>query len=114
MVSTKSGLRGLTYAQNLCCGASRVRVSSVLRYQSHSASKSLICIASLNCFFYGHFKKTLDLQGLWVIAAKLSTKLSTENLEISKAPLNQALRAFFASAFGKSLTSAYVTSACRP
>ena len=108
MANTKSGLRDMTYTQNSCCGAARVRVRPSRRYQSNSASKLLIYIASLNCIFYGHFKKTLDLQGLRVIAAKLSTKLSTENLEISKAPLNQALRAFFASVCGESSTSAYV------
>ena len=108
MANTKSGLRDMTYAQNSCCGAVRVCVRRPSRYQSNSASKLLIYIASLNCFFYGHFKKTLDLQGLRVIAAKLSTKLSTENLKISKASLNQALRAFFASVCGESSASAYV------
>jgi hypothetical protein len=114
MANTKSGLRALTYAQNLCCGAARKCALHVLRYQSNSAPKLLIYIASLNCFFYGHFKQTLDLQGLRVIAAKLSTKLSTENLEISKEPLNQALRAFFAGAFGESSTSACLASSCGP
>jgi hypothetical protein len=104
----------MTYAQNLCCGAARKCAFHALRYQSNSASKLLIYIASLNCFFYGHFKKTLDLQGLRVIAAKLSTKLSTENLEISKEPLNQALRALFASTVGESSTSVCLASACGP
>ena len=108
MASTKFGLLGRTYAQNLCYVAATVTASRFIRYQSNSACKLLIYIASLNCFFYGHFRKTLDLQGLRVIVAKLSTKLSTENLKISKAPLNQALRAFFASAFGESLASAYL------
>jgi len=114
MASTKSSLRGMTYAQNLCCGATRKCASHILRYQSNSAAKLLIYIASLNCFFYGNFKETLDLQGLRVIAEKLSTKLSTENLGISNVPLNQALRAFFASTFGESLTSAYVASRRSP
>jgi hypothetical protein len=33
------------------------------RYQSNSAAKLLICMASLFCFFSGHFRKSLDLQG---------------------------------------------------
>jgi hypothetical protein len=41
------------------------------------------------------FKKTLDLQGFAARHGKLSTKLSTENLEISKAFVNQGLRALF-------------------
>ena len=114
MASTKFGLRGRTYAQNLCCGVARVSTSWFIRYQSNSAPKLLIYIASLNCFFYGHFKKTLDLQGLRMIEAKLSTKLSTENVKIGKAPLNQALRAFFASAFGESLASAHLAGARSP
>ena len=114
MASTKSGLRGMTYTQNSCCGAARVCAPPLPRYQSNSASKLLIYIASLSCFFYGHFKKTLDLQGLRMIEAKLSTKLSTENAKIGKAPLNQALRAFFASAFGESLASAHLAGVRSP
>jgi hypothetical protein len=49
----------------------------------------MIYIETLNCFFSGQFKKTLDLQGLAARAGKLSTKLSTENLEICKALVNQ-------------------------
>jgi hypothetical protein len=59
------------------------------RYQTNSACKLLIYIETLNCFFSGQFKKTLDLQGLAARAGKLSTKLSTENLEICKALVNQ-------------------------
>jgi hypothetical protein len=54
------------------------------RYQSNSARKLLIYIETLNCFFSVQFKKTLDLQGFAARRGKLSTKLSTENLEICK------------------------------
>ena len=114
MANTKSGFRGTTYAQNLCCGAARCSQPSSVRYQSNSAAKLLIYMASVKCFFLGHFKKTLDLQGLRVIVAKLSTKLSTENLKICKALLNQVLRAFSASAFGESSYSAEHAAAITP
>jgi hypothetical protein len=65
------------------------------RYQSNSACKLLIHIETLNCFFSVQFKKSLDLQGLAARPAKLSTKLSTENLEICKQLVNQGLSAFF-------------------
>jgi hypothetical protein len=65
------------------------------RYQSNSACKLLIYIETLNCFFSGQFKQTLDLQGSAAPVGKLSTKLSTEKLEICKASLNQGLSAFF-------------------
>jgi hypothetical protein len=99
MASIKNACSSATYAQNLCCGAARTPMWATARYQSHSACKSLIHIASLNCFFSGQSKESLDLQGLRVIRDKLSTKLSTENLEICKVLLNQALRAFFACIF---------------
>ncbi|MFC6281274.1 MULTISPECIES: hypothetical protein [Polaromonas] len=109
MASTKSGFGALTYAQNLCCGAARTQVFDLLRYQSNSACKLLIYIGSLNCFFSGHSKQSLDLQGFRVNADKLSTKLSTENLEICKAPLNQALRRLFVSVFTDSSTIVYIS-----
>jgi hypothetical protein len=96
MASIKSGLGVKTYAQKLCCSAARMHTPDSSRYQSHSAAKLLIYIASLNCFFCGHFNESLVNQGFRVIRAKLSTKLSTENLQIFKAPLNQALSAVFA------------------
>jgi hypothetical protein len=65
------------------------------RYQSNSACKLLIYIETLNCFFSVQFKKTLDLQGLAARPDKLSTKLSTEKLEICKQSVNQGLSAFF-------------------
>jgi hypothetical protein len=91
--STQYGARLVTYAQNSCCGASRICRRYILRYQSNSAAKLLIYIASVNCFFYRQFNQSLDLQGFWRLGCKLSTKLSTEILEISKASLNQALSA---------------------
>ncbi|WP_293405391.1 hypothetical protein [Polaromonas sp.] len=105
--STKPALRRETYAQNLCCGAARPGMCAGERYQSHSAAKSLIHIASLNCFFSGQSGKTLDLQGFGRFEGDLSTKLSTEKSKISKAPSNQALRALFASVYVAMATSAY-------
>jgi hypothetical protein len=71
----------------------------MLRYQSNSARKSLIYIDSLNCFFSGHSRKTLGLQRLAAAQGKLSTKLSTENWEISKVVKNQRLSPFFGCTF---------------
>jgi hypothetical protein len=84
-----------TYAQNSCCGAAMENAGSILRYQSNSARKWLIYIETLNCFFSGQFKKSLDLQGFATRHGKLSTKLSTEKLEICKAMVNQGLSALF-------------------
>jgi hypothetical protein len=95
MHSIKIGLRVKTYAQKICCGTARRPALDGNRYQSHSAAKWLIYIASLNCFFCGHFNESLANQGFQAIRGKLSTKLSTENLEIFKASLNQALSAVF-------------------
>jgi hypothetical protein len=108
MASTKKGLRDLTYAQNSCCGAASRSGAGDLRYQSNSVAKLLIYIASSICFFCGHFKESLDLQGFRLGRAKLSTKLSTENLEICKAPKNQALSAFFECGFADLTTITYV------
>jgi len=68
-------------------------ISTVLRYQSNSARKLLIYIETSNCFFSGQFKQSLDLQGFATRHGELSTKLSTENLEICKAMVNQGLSA---------------------
>jgi hypothetical protein len=93
MASTKPGLADWTYAQKSCCAAAMRGRHSMLRYQSNSVRKSLIYIETLNCFFSGQFKKTLDLQGSATFAGKLSTKLSTEIWEICKAMTNQGLSA---------------------
>jgi hypothetical protein len=106
MTNTKSGPGARTYAQNLCYAAATPTASPLPRYQSHSAAKLLIYIETSNCFFSGHFKKSLDLQGLAQIPGKLSTKLSTENLEICKAVINQGLSALTGSAFEDVLASA--------
>jgi len=47
-------------------------------------SKSLIHIGFEICFFCRQFKQSLDSQGLWRWKMKLSTKLSTENLDMSR------------------------------
>jgi hypothetical protein len=44
-------------------------------------AKWLISLKFNFCFFYGQFKKTLDLQGFWPSKMHLSTKLSTEILD---------------------------------
>ncbi|MGH6639677.1 MAG: hypothetical protein ACREBY_13885, partial [Polaromonas sp.] len=82
MASTKLGTGVRTYAQNPCCGAALGDWPPAPRYQSHSARKLLIYIETLNCFFSGHFKQSLDLRGFAPFPGQLSTKLSTENLEI--------------------------------
>jgi hypothetical protein len=107
MASTKYGTEVVTYAQNLCCGAARTPMWASARYQSSSAAKSLIYIGSLKCFFLRHFSETLVNQGFRTIGHKLSTKLSTENLENCKATSNQALSTFFASEFAGLATNAY-------
>jgi hypothetical protein len=71
----------------------------MLRYQSNSDRKSLIYIDSLNCFFSGQSRKSLCLQGLRAAQGKLSTKLSTEKLEIFKAVKNQRLSPLFGCTF---------------
>jgi hypothetical protein len=93
MASTKQALDSWTYAQKSCCAAAMARADFTSRYQSNSVAKSLIYIETSNCFFYGQFKKSLDLQGFARFADKLSTKLSTENLEICKVAPNQRLSA---------------------
>jgi hypothetical protein len=99
--STKKRLHGQTYAQNPCCGAARKCIRTFHCYETHSDRKWLIYIASLNCGFFGQFSRGLDLQGLGLHRRDLSTKLSTENLKICKASLNQALSPAFASAFAE-------------
>jgi hypothetical protein len=94
--STKPAARTVTYAQKYCCGAVRKHLQALNRYQTHSEPKLLIHIALLICFFYGQSGESLDFQGLQPSRGNLSTKLSTEKLDICKAPLNQALSAFFA------------------
>jgi hypothetical protein len=93
MASTKSGLGYWTYAQKSCCAAAMRGPCRISRYQSNSARKLLIYIETLNCVFFGQFKKSLDLQGFATRHGELSTKLSTENLEICKAMVNQGLSA---------------------
>ncbi|MES2283546.1 MAG: hypothetical protein V4542_19185 [Pseudomonadota bacterium] len=109
MASTKPALRCKTYAQNLCCGAARWAAGHILRYQSNSACKSLIHIASLNCFFCGQSGKVLDFKGFGRSEGDLSTKLSTEKLKISKASSNQVLSALSASVYVAIATSAYLS-----
>ena len=108
MASTKHDADAMTYAQNLCCGAARLYMWASARYQTNSASKLLIYIASLKCFFYGQFSESLVNQGFRAVEQKLSTKLSTENLENCKATLNQALSVVFASDFSDLNTNAYL------
>jgi hypothetical protein len=97
IASTKKRLVALTYAQIFCCIAVRHNLPTENRYQTNSAPKLLIHIEFINCFFYGQSSESLDLQGLQAYRANLSTKLSTEKLNICKAISNQVLSAFFAS-----------------
>ena len=94
--STKISLRAVTYAQNFCCDVVGKRLTVRNRYQTHSEAKLLIHKDLLNCFFYRQSSESLDLQGLQPCVVNLSTKLSTENLNICKVPLNQSLSVLFA------------------
>ena len=113
MSSTEFAAVVMTYAQKLCCGAASARLPGFLRYQSNSERKSLIYIETLNCFFSGHFKRSLDLQGLAACRGNLSTKLSTENLEIFKPVLNQGLSAQSGCAFEEMPLSAGLETVAR-
>ena len=104
MSSTKNGLRVKSYAQKTGYGPAGLRFPDSIRYQSHSAAKLLIYIASLNCFFFGQSSESLVYQGFQAVRTKLSTKLSTENLKIFKVPLNQALSAVLADFAGAAST----------
>jgi hypothetical protein len=95
-LSIKLGDGVVTYAQKVCCDAIRDHLQANNRYQTHSAAKLLIHMGFFKCFFYGQASESLDLQGLQPYWGNLSTKLSTEKLNICKAPLNQALSVFFA------------------
>jgi len=101
IVSTKSALPGSTYAQKLCCSAMTDKSYSTLRYKTDSARKLLIHIGLVNCIFLWQFSETLDFKGLARLKGNLSTKLSTEILKNSKAPVNQALSGVFACALGE-------------
>ena len=96
MLSTKSSPCDVTYSQIFCCGAVSLRLHTKNRYQTNSESKLLIYIRFFKCFFYGQSGESLDLQGLQRHGVNLSTKLSTEKLNICKGGLNQALSALFA------------------
>jgi hypothetical protein len=91
MTTTKNGAVDLTYAQNLWYSYSRKSFRPASRYQSRSERKSLIHKETLNCLFPGQSKESLDLQGSAASGNKLSTKLSTENLDNFKTVKNQAL-----------------------
>jgi hypothetical protein len=62
---------------------------------------------TLNCLFPGHFKESLDLQGFSPSIGKLSTKLSTESLEICKVTINQRLRTLTRCTYEEVHTSGY-------
>ncbi|MEO7160038.1 MAG: hypothetical protein ABJA84_10895 [Polaromonas sp.] len=91
MTSTKNDTFTRTYTQNLCYSYSSLSLSPATRYQTHSERKLLIYKETLNCLFHGQFNESLDLQGSTAYCNKLSTKLSTENLDNSKRLKNQAL-----------------------
>ncbi|MES2942389.1 MAG: hypothetical protein V4772_05925 [Pseudomonadota bacterium] len=107
-ITQKSSLPAGTYAQNLCHGVTSLHNPRAHRYQSHSDAKLLIHIASLNCFFSGQSVESLVKQGFGTFPDNLSTKLSTENLNIFKAQSNQALSAFFAGNSAELATNTYL------
>ena len=96
LLSTNLTVRKATYAQNLDGKTVTDQFLWVARYQSHSDAKSLIHIALIICFFLWQFSESLDFKGRPRGKGNLSTKLSTENLNICKALANQALSALFA------------------
>jgi hypothetical protein len=107
MTSTESGTCIGTYTQIPCCGAARQEWMPIPRYQRNSASKLLIYIETLTCYFFGHFKKTVDLQSFDPLSSKLSTKLSTENMDSFKVVINQRLSAFIGCVFEEVPISGY-------
>ena len=111
--STKTALRGKTYAQNLCCGAIAKGQPIANRYQTHSVCKLLIYIDLLNCFFYRQSGERLDFKGLRATGGNLSTKLSTEKVSFCKALQNQALSALSACSFEEVPTFAYIFEAAQ-
>ncbi|MFZ3139952.1 hypothetical protein [Polaromonas sp.] len=91
MTRTKNCLYLQTYTQKLWYSFSRLSQGGASHYQTHSKRKSLIHKETLNCLFPGQLKQSLDLQGSAASCNKLSTKLSTENLDNSKTVKNQGL-----------------------
>ena len=96
LLSTKLARRKATYAQKFTRAIKTHRLLCVARYQTHSDAKSLIHIALIFCFFLWQFSESLEFKGRQRRESNLSTKLSTENLNICKALVNQALSALFA------------------
>ena len=93
MTSTKPAPALKSYAQKMFHAVQKLLWRPGPRYQTHSFRKLLIYKETLNCLFTGQFKQGLDLQGFPGFYNKLSTKLSTENLENFSALKNQALPA---------------------
>jgi hypothetical protein len=96
-----------TYAQILWYSFSRSSFGRALYYQTHSTHKLLIYIENLNCLFAGQFKESLDLQGSAAACNKLSTKLSTENLDNFKTVKNQRLSDFHGRVAANARTSGH-------
>jgi hypothetical protein len=55
-----SAPRGLTYAQNTCCGGAGAQATRFARYKTRSAAKLLICKTLDNCRIYGQRGQLLD------------------------------------------------------
>jgi hypothetical protein len=91
MTSTKSRPFDQSYAQNLFPAVQKSLQCEAPCFQINSFRKLLIHKETLNCLFAGQFKKSLDLQGFAGFSTKLSTKLSTGNLDNFKVLENQAL-----------------------
>ena len=51
-------------------------------YKTNSDHKWLIYNDFKFCYFYGHFSESLDFEGLGAAGGEISTKLSTETLNL--------------------------------
>jgi hypothetical protein len=91
MTSTKSAPFSKSYAQNLFRAVQKSMAGLVPRHPAHGLRKSLIHKETLNCLFTRQSKESLDLQGFAGFSTKLSTKLSTGNLDNFGAVENQGL-----------------------
>jgi hypothetical protein len=95
MTSTKLALFSQGYAQNFFRPVQKSRWQRPSGRAGGSIRKCLIYKETLNCLFTGQFKEALDLQGFPGFDHKLSTKLSTGNLDNSKTLKKQAFQTHF-------------------
>jgi hypothetical protein len=98
MTSTKITRFFQGYAQNLCRAVQKSRWRRPSGRAGSGIRKCLIYKETLNCLFTGQSKETLDLQGFPGFDHKLSTKLSTGNLDNFETLKKQAIHAPFQAA----------------